>query len=176
VSVTYVYTVNNTDYTAYHIVAKRYAHCGQFLEGMQVDILYKADNPTHSQMSQSIPLFSIAILTPLVICVIPMFLFLFAFGIYCVVIEIYARYKYHHLRKSGILLEGEVVKSEYKTGQSKRGEYYVLNVTSEFETPDGRILTRTFRGKAEDSTSRAIPPAGTRVMLLYANDRAVIML
>jgi hypothetical protein len=34
----------------------------------------------------------------------------------------------------------------------------------------------TICGKSEDSTSRAIPPAGTRVMLLYANDRAVIML
>jgi hypothetical protein len=109
------------------------------------------------------------------------FLFFYLlFLIFCIAIII-AIFKAEHthqlLQREGIILSGTVVeaKYEYQLPRPGYGAYYLFDITVEFETPDGHQLTRKF-SKREYAIGREAPASGTPVKLLYANDRAVIML
>jgi hypothetical protein len=96
-------------------------------------------------------------------------------GMWGVIAELKARYSYRELRSNGVLIDGEVLKARY-VEQHGRYTSYCLSVTAEFETPDGRMLTREFKGDIEMFASKVVPLPETPVVLLYANDIAVIML
>jgi hypothetical protein len=174
---TYSYTVANIVYDARDSIPTKYANCEQFLTGNQVSIQYYNHNPAMSRIEEHPQWSHVIFGEPIILlCAIPLFSIISLLGAGSIVIEFQARYQHRLLRREGILLYGEVVTAEYEKGQTGSGNSYTLKITAEFETPDGRLISRVFEGKTENFISRVLPQPGTPVQLLYANDHAVIML
>jgi hypothetical protein len=82
---------------------------------------------------------------------------------------------YRKLRREGNLIMGEIVHIVREKKHGFHGAHYVI-VTYQFETPDGRFLTRTMKKERHDLRNKELPGKGTTVMVLYADDSAVMML
>ena len=106
---------------------------------------------------------------------IPFTIYCLFWGVYRIVKTLYSNWRYWKLRRMGNLLDGEIVKVEREEPREFHGPHYVI-VTYKFETPDGRTLTRTMKNERHDLRNQDLPGVGTPVIVLYANDHAVIML
>jgi hypothetical protein len=82
---------------------------------------------------------------------------------------------YRKLRKQGNVIMGEIIHIEREEKDGFYGAHNVI-VTYQFETPDGRLLTRTMKKERHDLRNKELPGKGTAVMVLYADDSAVMML
>jgi hypothetical protein len=176
--ITYVYMVDSVIYNTQYEVTRQYARCGQFQLNTQIPIQYYLNNPAQSRaippdLDMSSLFWMVLFVLANIFYLLPFCLMAVLFGIVSIV---KARYQYSLLQSEGALLDGEVIKAEYKKKTVKNVDYFNLSVTARFKTPDGRLLKREFKGVTEYFISREIPLSGTPVQLLYANDHAVIML
>lgn len=177
-SIVYAYTFNGKTYKNRHTVWWRAVNCDDFPIGTRLDAQYLLRDPSHSRITDAdanTTLFWSITQFAGIICGGVLMIGFTSLGIMEVIKYILARRSYPLLRKKSILLEGEIIKAEHK----KRGEYndlHYVKITYEFETPDGRILTRSLSRRREDLKDKELPAAGTPVTVLYADDYAVIVL
>ena len=117
------------------------------------------------------------LLTYLAACIvwIPFTIYCLFWGVYNIGNTLYSNWRYWKLRRTGTLIDGEIVKVEREEPRELHGPHYVI-VTYKFETPDGRNLIRMMKNERYDLRNQNLPGIGTPVVVLYANDHAVIML
>jgi hypothetical protein len=86
------------------------------------------------------------------------------------------RRNFQQLRTKSILLRGELVTINDNSGSNFYLKHQKLKVTYQFTTSDGRELIRTQEHNRKTTKIVPKPQPGTTVMVLYANDHAVMML
>lgn len=177
-AIVYTYMLDDETYKNRHTVLWRAVNCGDFPVGSNLEAQYLLDDPSQSRITDAdakATLFWRVFQYGGLICGAIMMIGFTIYGISGVIKYIMARRSYPLLRKKGILLEGEIVNAEHQ----KRGEYenfHFVKITYEFETPDGRILTRSLSRRREDLKDKELPAVGTPITVLYADDYAVIVL
>ena len=97
------------------------------------------------------------------------------------------RSEYQRLRHSWRIVDGELVSLEWRGGDyswynylRRREETWVDNLIIaqyKFVSPStGRVLTGWVKRERSDLKGSQLPPAGTRIRVLYADDEAHVML
>lgn len=174
----YIYTVNSLDYENSHTITGRALDCDDFPIGTTLEARYLLNNPSHSKITQTEanPTLGYRIFFYSGFACFSVFMVAFViWGLTDVIEYIIARRNYPILLKKGVLLDGEIVKAEREI-RGRYTKFHYVKITYEFETPDGRILTRSLSRRREDLKGKELPAAGTPVTVLYADDFAVIVL
>jgi len=94
--------------------------------------------------------------------------------------------RYEQLVKTGVILNGTIanirIKEQRFSYRDKdfqmkeyRGTYYIV-VTYTFKTPDQRMISGEQIRIREDLRDRPLPPIGTPIRVLYADDHTHVML
>jgi hypothetical protein len=94
--------------------------------------------------------------------------------LYVIILRIRVRFSHPRLTRAGILLEGEIL-SVRGYSPNKTRDYVVL-VKYGFETPRKKYLKGYVEAKRNDLSATSLPPVGTPVAILYADDHAHMML
>lgn len=91
-----------------------------------------------------------------------------------IVLQLYSKARYRRLLRQSILLEGEIIRiHSYKPSKTQDT---IVSVTYQFQTPHKKSLTGWAEAKRNDLRDTPLPPVGTPVAVLYADDHAHMML
>lgn len=88
-----------------------------------------------------------------------------------------ARRRFRRLQQTHRVITGEIVASDgvLHTGYGESSAYHLM-VQYQFQSSSGTTLTGRQQRRREDLRGQSIPPPGTPVRVLYADDDAYVML
>jgi hypothetical protein len=171
-SYTYTYSWDNQEFKRVHANFNgEDGDCNQDLN-QPISIRVLPFNPVASRPSADISGLSTMSLSVWGVGVI---MILGTFGLCLIHVRyVQARIIYPRLTQNGILLEGEITRISGDT-PSKSNQYFV-SVKYQFQSPTGRILKGRAHAHRQDLRGKDLPPVGTPVTILYADDSAHMML
>jgi hypothetical protein len=173
-NVDYIYVVNGQIYTDHYNSLANQKTCEEYPEGTSLQILYLSADPTNSriiepgtQKAQAETGFVYGVMV-----------FMALFCLHFVVwsgrsIWRYLRAKriYQRLLTNSILLEGEITSIRGEE-RAKSSGCYIVMVRYQFESAHGKRLKGYSEALRNDLKGVALPPVGTPVTVLYADDGA----
>ncbi len=88
-----------------------------------------------------------------------------------------ARRRFRRLRQTHRVITGEIIESDgaLYTGYGESSAYHIM-VRYQFQSPSGATLAGRQQRRREDLRGQPIPPSGTPVRVLYADDDVYVML
>ena len=90
------------------------------------------------------------------------------FFIFLLVRNIYRR---NLLERTGRLIPASLGDATIRERRNRRRRYYDLSVTFQFQNPYGQTISGKDRFVRNDLWGQPLPPPGTHLLVLYANDR-----
>lgn len=173
---TYSYNVNGVAYSdSDTVITTPDDDCDDYPAGLMLPALYLASDPQQSRLRDAVApsyanfsylMYGVGCLLVGGMCV---------FMLYNLVTYQRDVWRYKRLKRSGMLLDGEIVETRGSMGD--KSQHYNLSISYRFQTPNGKTLIRKQKGVRDDIRSNNDHPlAGTPVSVLYADDAAVVML
>lgn len=177
--VTYTYEVNGSTYSGDSPLPRIAFDCDRYPVGTPLPVRYTALNPSQSRvlMDGIYPpaLESLLLDLFIVVCGIPFLLAIFYGGIRSVIQYRHSKKIYPRLAQEGILLEGEITAIRGEERGKSVKNYYVI-VEYAFLSPGKHRLTGQVEAIRGELQGKELPPIGTPVTILYADDNAHVML
>jgi hypothetical protein len=166
--ITYQYSVSDVNYTDIDSDYSIFKTCDDFPIDISLPIEYLPNQPSESRIIQS---------HFFMLCAMPFMIIGLIWSSYESYINTssYIRRKIVHytLRRKGILIIGSIIEV---VGVEKKVDADIVRITYKFKTPAGQTLYRAVQHHQKDFVGRQPPTKGKKVMVLYADDSAVMML
>lgn len=170
---TYTYDVDGISFEDTHLISPDDKTCSDFPMGRSVSIQYLENEHSESRVTEADANRS-HIASVLFYTSIPFALSLMVYLGSLLPLKWLNRRrklaKYQRIIKSGRALHGEIIDASYKSHSG------MLSLAYRFTTPDGRELTRKAQKVRHDLDNKSLPAPGTPVQILYADDRAFVLL
>jgi hypothetical protein len=172
----YTYEVDKVRYEGQHFVARRSMSCAQFPLNSVLAAQYLPDRPSQSRITEPLanrePWEALLMYGAFLAATIYFTLAVIAAPLN-MISYVLARRRYRRLIKSGALLTGKIVQATGEVRGARR--VFCLTITYAFQTPGGRWLKGRQTRQREDLRDN-LPACDTPVHILYADDRAYVML